>query len=469
MHSRRIMLVAVAALLFAAAGFAQDFPTDETWEPITVGDTKGYIVPNEVLEELGLPARTLPPEENAATYYLQAIEAFEGPWNALDDRDLCEDFYSAIANPPPERIPDTLLQWFETTAQTRDLIKKAGALNPCQFPLMFYEPKVQSLYGCSYPHQSKMRWFSRLMILEGHVHEINGEPEKAMESYLVIFRIAAHVGQGDSLIAGLVGIACHGLGAGAVERLLATESLNAEELERLQQALKAVAHDLPARTHWIPMECISTKQLVDLAMKDPNEASMVLWFATLESPRVNLPPTFASFMQSRAWRIVFPDRTMKQDFERFFADMAEVCESPPWEAVSQWRQRGAEERIADSSHDWNILAWHMLRTLDPVDGVYVRMRASYAALRLNAGLRRHKAVRGTYPETLDALAPEWIEVLPPDPFSGQPFHYRLDEGKWTLWSVGFDQDDDNGDKTLAWNSREDGDMVWDSAAEEGTK
>ena len=167
--------------------------------------------------------------------------------------------------------------------------------------------------------------------------------------------------------------------------------------------------------------------------------------------------------------MVFPDRTMKQDFERFFADMTAVCESPPWEAVSQWRRGEAEARITDAVHDWNILAGPMLRTLDAADGQYVRMRTRHEALRLNVGLRRHKAVRGTYPETLDALAPEWIDALPPDPFSGEPFHYRLDDGKWTLWSVCFDQDDDNGDKTLAWNSREDGDMVWKSAIEEETE
>ena len=46
--------------------------------------------------------------------------------------------------------------------------------------------------------------------------------------------------------------------------------------------------------------------------------------------------------------------------------------------------------------------------------------------------------------------------------------YRLDEGKWTLWSIGFDQDDDDG-KIIARLFGDNGDLVWTSAAEEEAK
>lgn len=83
-------------------------------------------------------------------------------------------------------------------------------------------------------------------------------------------------------------------------------------------------------------------------------------------------------------------------------------------------------------------------------------------------LERHRLARGSYPETLAALAPEF-GPLPPDPMSGQPFRYeRTADGRFRLWSVGWNGKDDGG--TVAMSGRpsnksnvidfEQGDWVW---------
>ncbi|KAF0177415.1 MAG: Uncharacterized protein FD161_2502 [Limisphaerales bacterium] len=83
-------------------------------------------------------------------------------------------------------------------------------------------------------------------------------------------------------------------------------------------------------------------------------------------------------------------------------------------------------------------------------------------------LERHRLARGSYPETLAALAPEF-GPLPPDPMSGQPFRYeRTADGRFRLWSVGWNGKDDGGTVALtgtpASKSRninfEQGDWVW---------
>lgn len=84
-------------------------------------------------------------------------------------------------------------------------------------------------------------------------------------------------------------------------------------------------------------------------------------------------------------------------------------------------------------------------------------------------LERHWLVRGSYPESLAALAPEVAKQLPHDPMSGQPFHYeRTADGRFRLWSVGWNGKDDGGTVALtgtpASKSRnldfEQGDWVW---------
>jgi hypothetical protein len=83
-------------------------------------------------------------------------------------------------------------------------------------------------------------------------------------------------------------------------------------------------------------------------------------------------------------------------------------------------------------------------------------------------LERHRLARGSYPESLAALAPEF-GPLPADPMSGQPFRYeRTADGRFRLWSIGWNGKDDGGTVALtgtpASKSRnidfEQGDWVW---------
>jgi tetratricopeptide (TPR) repeat protein len=75
-------------------------------------------------------------------------------------------------------------------------------------------------------------------------------------------------------------------------------------------------------------------------------------------------------------------------------------------------------------------------------------------------LERFRLANGEYPETLDALAPQFIETIPHDIIGGEPLHYRRTaDGKFLLYSVGWNETDDDGTPgTLA--DVENGDWVW---------
>jgi hypothetical protein len=88
-------------------------------------------------------------------------------------------------------------------------------------------------------------------------------------------------------------------------------------------------------------------------------------------------------------------------------------------------------------------------------------------------LERFRLANGNYPETLDALVPQFIEKLPHDIIGGQPLHYRRTDppsqsfgaasGKFLLYSVGWNETDDGGQVVLKPDGSEDrgkGDWVW---------
>jgi hypothetical protein len=75
-------------------------------------------------------------------------------------------------------------------------------------------------------------------------------------------------------------------------------------------------------------------------------------------------------------------------------------------------------------------------------------------------LERYHLAHGNYPETLDALTPQFMEKIPLDLIGGQPLHYRrTDDGKFLLYSVGWNETDDSGlPGTLS--DVKNGDWVW---------
>jgi hypothetical protein len=85
---------------------------------------------------------------------------------------------------------------------------------------------------------------------------------------------------------------------------------------------------------------------------------------------------------------------------------------------------------------------------------------------LACALERHRLAKGSYPETLSELAPDWVAEIPNDPLTGEHLKYRrLEGGRFDLYSVGWNLEDDGGEPGLRNPNPEKpdyrkGDWVW---------
>ena len=95
---------------------------------------------------------------------------------------------------------------------------------------------------------------------------------------------------------------------------------------------------------------------------------------------------------------------------------------------------------------------------------FARIQSQLDLARVACALERFRLAHGSYPATLDTLAPQFIAQLPHDLINGQPLHYRrTDGGQFVLYSVGWDEKDDGGKIFLIKSGsidREKGDWVW---------
>ena len=91
-------------------------------------------------------------------------------------------------------------------------------------------------------------------------------------------------------------------------------------------------------------------------------------------------------------------------------------------------------------------------------------QSSVDLARVACALERYRLAHGAYPQTLDALTPQFIAEVPHDIINGQPLHYRLrPDGQFILYSVGWNETDDGGQIVLTKKGavdRDQGDWVW---------
>jgi hypothetical protein len=86
--------------------------------------------------------------------------------------------------------------------------------------------------------------------------------------------------------------------------------------------------------------------------------------------------------------------------------------------------------------------------------------------RVAIALERYRLAQGNFPESLDALAPQFLEKIPHDIINGEPLHYRKTaDGNFVLYSVGWNERDDGGVVALKKGSTPEvdtdkGDWVW---------
>ncbi len=240
-----------------------------------------------------------------------------------------------------------------------------------------------------------VRDLSRGLMWEARSRVADGHPDQAIDSVQDGLRLARNLSINGTLIHQLVSTAINAITASSLNRVLIDGEPSAERLI--------------AFTRW----------------NEQNRSELQPLSATVA----------LEWERHQRWmrEVVFPTEDEYTAEVMAWADQPAhsrgALRDPPWEG---------HQLTLGSSGTWTLLTQKLLL-----------MDASLAGMSVRCAVDAYHQREGAYPRTLAQLTPDYLAEVPSDPYTSEAFRYvltRLDGmGKYALYSVGPDGDDDGGE------------------------
>ncbi len=357
------------------------------------------------------------------------------------------------------------LAWSDQFEPDFDLIREALKRPYARMDGDYSEPLVIATLNFS-----PVRAVAQMLTQRAHCYLLLGQPEKALDELTLLndsrrMLEAAPKGQPTTLVAALANAVVTGLYANAIADGLQSHAWREPQLVTLQEQLMKI--DLtPIFARSIECESASTCWVLrNLLRKYPNDPSFWWKIRHLKLSTYDWMPS--------GWVYRNMVTITKLDYKQLDGFDFENRTIFPGKMESA---RLEVKNVLKHSSPYNFL----VIMIDAVPNspkaaqtlAYNQTLANEA--QIVCALERYHLAHGEYPETLDALVPQFITKLPHDMIGGppsqgsgaasQPLHYhRTASGKFLLYSVGWNETDDGGQVVLQKDGsvdREKGDWVW---------
>ncbi len=412
----RLLFCVVVALIAAPPVVAQ--PVDEGDDDanrVTILDQTYEFYPFELLEERGIEVPRIPREANAAFVYVEAMNARVPQPQGMEWREAYE---SALDGQWPDgEQGENIASWLEQNRPSFELALQASMMEQHYMPLM--RGDSDALIAAVLPTLSPTRELSKNMVVYSTWLAAEGRADEAMDVLLAVQRMGHHVGDGQTIIEGLVGISVDALASRNISRLAETGTVSTEKLKEASAAMEAQARDSFKFEHMLEMERVWAESYVDDTI---DGGSLLL------SPDLHPAPNAKSpwiKLARRIKRVYLPDRAMKEHIRAHYDAIKQAAR----------RENGVPGEMVDEAElfarvpQWDIISQIVLPSLSRAYELTLRSESNSTRARLATAVAAYKQERGEYPPALTALEPEYVSRVPIDPMTGYEFDYRVEDGK----------------------------------------
>ncbi|MEO7676737.1 MAG: hypothetical protein ABIV39_08260, partial [Verrucomicrobiota bacterium] len=346
-------------------------------------------------------------------------------------------------------------------------LEKASELPFSRLPIQYDES-----YSAQTPHLSKLKAAAQNLNLRASAHLELGQIDSAAKDVILNLRLANLSRDEPFLISHLVRVAMttidlHPLWEGLLDQRWDEQHLKAfqAELEKfdyiqsLQLALRG--------------ERVSSLQMIEMSRTNRNMFPWLILGSSSQNPPLefdldSLKRYSSKKLQSMIWHSI-PDGWFYQN-QSAIADTFQqmlAAVDPVAHRVSLSKIKVAADLAENRKGFYPYFALAQL-LLPAHQKAAMKLSFEQTAVELAivaCALERYRLVIGVFPEDLAALSPQFLEKIPHDIITGEPLKYRqTGDGKFILYSVGWNGTDDGGTIAIRLSSRnpqmEEGDWVW---------
>ena len=371
-----------------------------------------------------------PKGQNAARFFNAAFKLMK----KVQEQDPGDDLPIVGAGELPavdQRFPPQMLKALEAyvdlNTEVLALLHRGAALEHCKFDIKFEDGP-----GMLLPHLSSMRQGARLLTLEAIVRTEGGKADAAAESLVAGLRLGHALRAEPVLITALVRIACGTIGVGQVQRWVSRSTPSPRALEKVQDALRAEADRKILEKVFLAERCFGMDIYQNYVL-NPKNKDLAGLIGAQPGP------------EALAMRLV-PRAYFRMDMAHYIDLMTQYVEASRKPYPESFR---AGARVGRDMEQQIPRHYIICRMLIPALGrVFAQGQLHVARLdcaRVGLAALRYRAKHGGLPDKLEALAPDLIAALPPDPYSGKPLFYRKAADGFVIYAIGDNGKDDGGD------------------------
>jgi hypothetical protein len=323
-------------------------------------------------------------------------------------------------NMEPAQAAAIILDHLKVCEPVLTELQAASLRRYCRFNVPYEElagPTISNAMVLTMNHYIVIKWLDRVLSLRAEAELAAGQSDSALEDVHLMLRLDDGLKDEPLLISQLVHYACmtlilHPIAQGLAERRWSDAQLRAlqEQLGQTDLLASTVRAFYGERDILAKNSFFSGSRFVPRGWSCWEELNLNRAFQEALLPRVNI-----------AEREIKPDT-------------GHACDI----AMSNYPTSGA------FIHH-RIFATMMLPPLFRAPQQAAFAQTEIDLLSVACALERYRLAEGSYPEQLASLTPRFIATLPHDIVNGQPLNYRRTaNGKFVLYSVGWNEKDDGG-------------------------
>lgn len=376
---------------------------------------------------------SVPDAENMALVYTQAFAQLELRAGPKEIRDWSKVPLPRRADESLSEPLTNLQQIVASNSNALSLTHRAARLSQSRYPI-----DLATGPNASLSHLAKLKQMALLLEIEAFIHAKEGRASEAAASIQASFALSRSLNGEPTTISQLVAIALDEISCRSLERVMHFVALSDTQLDQIATRL-AVAEATNRFVVALIGERAMYGHFIGMAQNDPSSLSQ--YQSASDEGEENSDEPIRN--PGLGWRLL---GFFERDLEFFLRAMdtnITVARLLPPDSLAASNMIDAMSNEAGRTYRiMSSLFLPAIAKLPLKDARHrARLRAAFAAV----AVERYRLDRnGRIPDSLSELTPQFLDVVPIDPFDGQPLRLRRLNRGYVIYSIGEDGQDDSG-------------------------